>query len=200
MGPIHEALGRLVDDLTDLGFRFALIGGLAVSARTEPRFTRDVDLAVAVDGDSQAEGLIRSLLVRGYRVFATVEQDAVGRLATVRLYPPKADLEPVPLDLLFASSGIEPEIVDGADEIELYEGYRLPVARVGHLIAIKILARAAARPQDEMDLRQLAAAASETEIDVARRSLHMIVDRGFHRKKDLADEARSLLNGRLRAD
>lgn len=40
---------------------FALVGGLAVSARTEPRFTRDADLAVALASDAEAEALIREL-------------------------------------------------------------------------------------------------------------------------------------------
>jgi hypothetical protein len=43
------------------GVRCALVGGLAVSARTEPRFTRDADLAVAVASDAEAESLIRAL-------------------------------------------------------------------------------------------------------------------------------------------
>ena len=34
---------------------FAVVGGLAVSARTEPRFTRDVDVAVAVANEAAAE-------------------------------------------------------------------------------------------------------------------------------------------------
>jgi hypothetical protein len=34
---------------------FALVGGLAVSVHVEPRFTRDIDLAVAVAGDAKAE-------------------------------------------------------------------------------------------------------------------------------------------------
>ena len=40
---------------------FALIGGLAVSARTEPRFTRDADFAVALAGDAEAEALMNAL-------------------------------------------------------------------------------------------------------------------------------------------
>ena len=43
-GALREVTGHL-----------ALIGGLAVSARTEPRFTRDADLAVAVTSDAEAE-------------------------------------------------------------------------------------------------------------------------------------------------
>jgi hypothetical protein len=64
--------------------RWALVGGLAVSARCEPRFTRDIDLAVAVAGDSEAEALVRTLQGAGYRVLVSVEQEAVKRLATVQ--------------------------------------------------------------------------------------------------------------------
>ena len=38
-----------------------LVGGLAVSARCEPRFTRDIDIAVALADDAQAEKLVRAL-------------------------------------------------------------------------------------------------------------------------------------------
>jgi hypothetical protein len=40
----------------------ALVGGLAVSARTEPRFTRDLDFAVAFASDAEAEQYV--LLLR----------------------------------------------------------------------------------------------------------------------------------------
>jgi hypothetical protein len=72
-------------DLTRSNADFALVGSLAVSVRTEPRFTRDADFAVAVPGDGEAEALIRHLRARGYEVAALVEQEAVGRLATARL-------------------------------------------------------------------------------------------------------------------
>lgn len=42
----EAALRRVVSDLGNLGRRFTLVGGLAVSVRTEPRVTRDADLAV----------------------------------------------------------------------------------------------------------------------------------------------------------
>ena len=43
--------------------------------------------------------------------------------------------------LLFASSGIEPEIVQMAETLEVFPGRRLKIARPGHLIAVKLLAR-----------------------------------------------------------
>jgi len=47
MTQLESVLRRAVADLGDAGARFALVGGLAISVRTEPRFTRDADLVVA---------------------------------------------------------------------------------------------------------------------------------------------------------
>jgi hypothetical protein len=44
----EATLRRIGADLTAIGAHHALVDGLAVSVRTEPRFTRDDDLAVAV--------------------------------------------------------------------------------------------------------------------------------------------------------
>jgi hypothetical protein len=104
---IEKVLKELVAALAAAGRSFAIVGGLAVSARAEPRFTRDVDLAVAVQDDSEAEALVRRLVEVGYSVLATVEQDVTKRLATVRLLPPSESVNGVVADLLFASSGVE---------------------------------------------------------------------------------------------
>ena len=53
------------------------------------------------------------------------------------------------IDLLFASSGIEPEVVADAESIELLPNLTMGVARTGHLIALKVLSRDdVSRPQD----------------------------------------------------
>jgi len=82
----------------------------------------------------------RQLQSRDYRVEAVVEQDAVGRVATVRLTRLSEPRPPV-IELLFASSGIESEVVADADAIELLPNLTLPVARAEHLIALKVLSR-----------------------------------------------------------
>src|SRR4051812_17183338 len=104
--------------LGEEGQAAALVGGLAVSARTEPRFTRDVDLALSVRDDRHAERVVQHLLSHGYRVLGIVEQEAVKRLATVRFGQPGETSAGVVADLLFASSGIEPEIVAAAEPLE----------------------------------------------------------------------------------
>ena len=52
---LERALAAAARDIAAEGKRFSLVGGLAVSVRAEVRFTRDVDLAVAVENDAEAE-------------------------------------------------------------------------------------------------------------------------------------------------
>ena len=61
MNRLQAALAEIGRVLDECDIDWALVGGLAVSARAEPRFTRDVDLAVAVEGDPEAESLVREL-------------------------------------------------------------------------------------------------------------------------------------------
>jgi len=65
---LEATLRQIHTDLTDIHASFALVGGLAVSARTEPRFTRDADLAVALADDAEAEALIHSLRAHDYSI------------------------------------------------------------------------------------------------------------------------------------
>jgi nucleotidyltransferase AbiEii toxin of type IV toxin-antitoxin system len=192
---LESILRGIQSELDGLGKRWSLVGGLAVVVRSEPRFTRDADLAIAVGSDAEAESLVRRLQGRGYRITATVEQQAVGRLATVRLIPPGESPEGIVLDLLFASSGIEPEVAAAAEILEVLPGLGLPVARTGHLIALKVLSRDdIRRPTDLADLRSLIAEASRAELQEAERSLSLITERGYHRGRDLPSLFRQLLD------
>jgi len=170
------------------------VGGLAVSARAEPRTTRDVDIAVAVAGDAEAESALFRLQGYGFSVVSVVEQSARGRLATARLRPSADGARGIILDLLFASSGIEPELVDAAEEIDLVPGLSVPVARTGHLLALKALARNDRdRPQDLDDIRALLRQATAADLDEAREAVRLIEERGFARGKQLSGEFERIL-------
>jgi predicted nucleotidyltransferase len=183
---VEAALARVGRDLDLLGRRWALVGGLAVSARTEPRFTRDADVAVAVADDDDAEAVVGMLRARSYRVTRAIEQEATRRLAAVRVVPPGETEGGVVLDLLFASSGIEPEVAAAAERLELLPGLHVPVASLGHLIALKLLSRDdATRPLDRADLVALARRADAAQLDAAREALTLILARGFGRGRDL---------------
>jgi hypothetical protein len=130
---VEAAFTQAAADLDAMSADWAVIGGLAVSARAAPRFTQDVDFAVSVATDDEAESIVHRLQVRGYAVGMLVEQDEVSRLATVRLIRPLPGSSQIFVDLLFASSGIEDLIVKQAERIEILPGCVAPVASIGHL-------------------------------------------------------------------
>jgi hypothetical protein len=187
---LERALVRIDTDLRVIGAAFALVGGLAVSLRAEPRTTRDVDLALAVDDDRAAEATTRGLLALGYRVAQQLEQDKARRLSSVRVRLPGEPKGGVVVDLLFASSGIEREVVDGAETLEVLPGVRMRVATAAHLVALKILA---GRRQDWGDIDALLPTIDAAGHDVIRSSLELIARRGFDRQKDLLREYRRLV-------
>lgn len=171
---------------------FALVGGLAVSIRGEVRFTRDVDLAIAVDDDSETETLVRDLGAAGYRVLALVEQEERKRLATVRLGSPGG----IVVDLLAASSGIEHEVVERALPVMIEGAGAVPVARAEELLALKILSMTEMRPQDRIDALALLSVNPQLDIKAVRDLLFLIEQRGFHRGQDLAARLVLLLASR----
>ena len=186
-GPVAasvRAAKKAVQALEVLGARFALIGGQAVAARTEPRFTEDVDLAVRVADDVEAQALVFALTQRGWAIQMAIEQAATGRMATIRLSPPN-ERPDVLVDLLFASSGAEPEIVAAATPMQLFGIRELPVASVGHLIAMKVLSESDRRLQDRIDLQKLLVVATRADLAAARACLRLISARGFARRKRL---------------
>jgi hypothetical protein len=185
--PVESALRRAVADLDALKVRWALIGGLAVSVRSVPRFTKDLDFAIAVANDSEAEDVVHQLRGRGYQPVEVLEQEYVERLSGVRLERSGSD---VIADLLFASSGIENEVVTSATRLEVLPRLSAPVATTGHLIALKTLA---GRNQDLTDLGSLIPAASTEDLDMAREAVRLIHARGFNREQDVAADLDKLI-------
>ncbi len=166
-----------------------------MSIRAEPRFTRDVDLAVAVVDDDDAEAAVLGLVRRGWGAVTSVEHKATGRLATVRLRPPSELVSGVLVDLLFASSGIEHDIVAASEPVEVLPGVVVPVASLAHLVAMKTLCRDdRQRPFDYDDLRHLLALASAEDLDLARTALIRIEEAGYARGRDLQASLDELLD------
>ena len=193
MNTIEQALRRVTADLQAANVPFALIGGMAVSLRSRDRFTNDVDLAVSVATDEEAERIVFGLSHDGFRPDKVLEQTENNRLATVRLL--HTDSGGPYVDLLFASSGIEPEIVAAAPMTRILPGLRIPVATVGHLVALKVLAmNDSTRMQDMIDARNLIAVADTGDLEQARDALRLIEQRGYQRDKNLMDEFDRLLS------
>ena len=92
-------------------------------------------------------------------------------------------------DLLFASSGVEPEIVAAAERMMLMQGVAVPVVRSGHLFALKVLA---GRAKDLQDCQFLWRCMRPEDFEEARETLELIAERGFHRGELNAEFARIL--------
>lgn len=181
---LADSLKDLARNLDAVGAQFAVIGGLAASARGEARFTRDIDVAVDVDDDEQAERILFELRQRGYRVVSTVEHDAVDRLATAR----SVDSRGVVCDLVFATSGIEREVVASARAIELFPDLEVPTASVEGLLAMKVLSAVPERPRDMGDIQAIVRANPGLDEGLVLQLLNQIEARGYGREQALASK------------
>ena len=100
------------------------------------------------------------------------------------------------IDLLFTSSGIEPEICRDAERLEIAPGLTVPVAQAGHLVAMKLLALGPNRPQDGVDLHALVLQLTEQDRRRAVSAVALIDARGASRGKALGAELDRWLDGR----
>ncbi len=143
--------------------RFAVIGGLAVSVRTEPRFTKDADFLVAVQSDAEGEQIGQAMMRHGFVLASLFERTDLTRIATMRFM-----LADVYVDLLMGICGAEAEMVADAADLEILPGRRCAVASVAALIGLKALACAnRKKPDDQADLQRLLAVATETDLQGA---------------------------------
>lgn len=136
MNKLERAFRELEVDLRQLNLRWALIGGLAVSLRAEPRTTQDLDVSVAVEDDREVDRVVFNLRNQGYdllddELFKPQDRD---RIEFVRLVASREATRGVIVDLMFAASGIEHEVVASAELLETPLGIAVPVATTAHLL------------------------------------------------------------------
>ncbi len=186
---IFTGLRSIADALRTAHRPFAVVGGLAVSVRGEPRFTRDVDVVVTVLDDRDMETLVFDLGALGYRTVALVEHGLRLRLSTARLATPAGLI----VDLIAPTCGIEQEIVERAQPVRVAAAGELPVARAEELLAMKVLSMSDRRPQDRMDAVNLLLVNPGLDLEVVRANLELIVARGFDRGENLSSKLDAVL-------
>lgn len=153
---IQEVLLASVAALESEGARYCLAGGIARAYLAEPRSTKDIDFAVSVASDEEAEQLLFRLQ-RGRFVVRELFQKVTGRIATARL---TLGAVPIRVDLLFLTSGLEDVAVRESVRVELVRGVEVSLIRRPHLIAMKVVAY---RPQDLVDIAALLDAGTAAE-------------------------------------
>lgn len=144
MNGLYAAAAELHAFLGEKGWRFCIIGGLAVLRWGRARTTRDVDVSLLADFGKEAEladALLRRFRERvpGARPFA-VENRVVLCQAT----------NGVPLNIALAVFPFEKRVIDRATPYDYAPGTRLVTASAEDLVVLKAIA---GRDQDWADVR-----------------------------------------------
>jgi hypothetical protein len=144
---LRTTLADVVAFLESNGVAYALVGGLAVSARGQPRVTVDVDMILGTDIDS-ALRLAENLEITKFKPLfddvATIVQQAF-------ILPLRHRQTNVKVDLAIGMSGFEQQAIARAQVMDA-AGTKVRVATSEDLLVMKVLA---GRPQDEQDLQGL---------------------------------------------
>jgi len=152
----HDVLAALSEG----GVRFVVVGGVAVNLQGVPRFTSDLDLALALDGDSLATAA-RILHGLGLRNRLPVHDEELSRPGVVRAWITERNLraftfvdpqDPLrEVDIVLASPVPFDEMERTADRLSA-GGLTLVVASIDVLIRMKV---GTGRSQDASDVDAL---------------------------------------------
>jgi predicted nucleotidyltransferase len=145
--PLNATLHDASELLKVQGIAFALIGGLAVAVRGEPRSTLDVDIIIDCDVE-RALHLVTQLDDSNFRpLFEGVEQI----VKTGLLLPLVHRQFGIKVDIAIGMSGFEQDAIRQATMTAIGAS-NIPVVRSEYLIVMKQLA---ARPRDIDDIAKI---------------------------------------------
>lgn len=197
MSFLFSELRRVTNDLNQSGVAWCLVGGLGTSVYVEPRTTKDIDVVVSVPDEQQADNLKDLLLTKGYTNPQLLMHTIPTRRMGWRVFIPPSREASIPLDILVSACGIEQDIVANSSTIEILPGLSLPVASLGHLIAMKVLSQNSfERLQDRVDLLALLRSANQQDRNMVERSLKEIANRGFSEGRNLVAELHEIEAGK----
>lgn len=141
-----KSLETIAGFMDDQGYRYALIGGLALAAYGHPRATLDLDLVVERDDQDRIVHFMESLgfntmhRSKGYSNHSHSNPE-MGRV-----------------DFVYIHGRTSEQLFDAAADVEGPGGRMVPVPKAEHLVAMKVLAMKndPARSFQEMaDIRSL---------------------------------------------
>jgi hypothetical protein len=154
MNPLLEAALGLQNLLDSRNWRFCVIGGLALLRWGEPRFTRDVDLAL-LTGFGHEEDYIFPLLEAGYKGRIADAAGFARRHRVLLVAAPNG----VPVDIALAALPFEAQAVERATLFEFVPGCSLRTCSAEDLIILKLFAF---RAQDLVDVESIGALRGES--------------------------------------
>lgn len=181
MNSLKQVTKRLIADLNGLNQKFCFVGALAIGARGRVRQTIDADLALFIDKNQDPSQLIDSLINIGYGLNNVYKKKDSKKVSLIRLFAPESDNRLIELDFLISLCGIENEVVESAEVLEIWPGILAPIASMPSLIAMKARCQdLPERIQDKADLINLLLPfASEKDISSAKTMIKLMQERGF---------------------
>jgi uncharacterized nucleotidyltransferase DUF6036 len=143
--PLRRTLADLAAFLRANGTPYALIGGIAVSVRGEPRFTADVDVVASVE----LKRALDLLEATKRSDFEPLFPDAAEVVETAYILPLRHRTTGIKADVVIGLTGFERNLVARAVPVDL-GGLSIPVASSEDLLLMKVLA---GRARDMDDAR-----------------------------------------------
>jgi hypothetical protein len=149
---LQQGLAEAAAALSKHNVPYALIGGMATSYRSQPRFTKDLDFLLHVP-QLVLPSLLEDLQRRGFvfDTLATIQEWTQHHMAVL-------SFRGIRIDWLKPVLPVYAHILDRATEEQLYK-QPIRIASAEGLILLKLLAF---RPQDQLDIEKLIAANRET--------------------------------------
>jgi len=144
---LSQTLADIASFLASQRVDYALIGGLAVTIRGEPRSTLDVDIVVACSIDRCLE-LIDELEGSAFQPLFAGVREVVERAFILPLTHRKTRVK---VDLALGLTGFEQNVIRNATPVD-FDGCVVPVVTSEDLVLMKMLA---ARPRDTEDVARI---------------------------------------------
>jgi hypothetical protein len=147
----HDPLRSLLRLLTEEQIPHVLIGGLAVSQLSRPRFTADIDVLAYIEDDHRIGSLLERAVGSGFSP-RLADAEAFARRNRVLLLA--HDRTGIQIDLSLGLLPFEREVIENRRLVKAGD-LLLPLPRVEDLVILKAVAH---RPVDLQDIRMLLAA------------------------------------------
>ena len=150
---------KFLEKLSDKGVEFVIVGGVAARLYGSTRLTHDVDVVPSLNPESWRK-TVECLWMEGGRPRIPETKEAIADVGNVQSWIADKNLHAinfrsedgfVEIDLLVAESRRFDALKEKATAVE-FRGKTYLVAALDDLIAMK---RAAGRPQDLLDVREL---------------------------------------------
>jgi predicted nucleotidyltransferase len=159
-------LARIARALDSRSIRYMVIGGQAVLLYGEPRFTRDVDVALHA-GPQDLPVILQSARESGLQVLVDSPADFVQRTLVLPCAEPASGIR---VDLIFSLSPYERQAIQRAATVSV-AGSPVCYAAAEDLIILKTVA---GRPRDMEDVRSILLKQPQMDATYVRRWLREI--------------------------